>query len=167
MNEETFLRHMGNSQYQVEKVIKCNDYSKKFGVSLSEQDALTLLEARKGSLKKQERIELGESILPKLIFTFCDSPYIYQDNYVETIEALQDIFYLYKNESLDELTDDELLEFMKKHFDGDCQGSLEYLEDTCLLKFARSIRDGSNGLINEDEENEEYEAYVEYEEYDE
>lgn len=170
MNDETFLSYLSNSQFQLEKVIRCNEYSKKFGVILSNQDALLLLNSKINSLKDKERIELGDSILPKLIFTFCDSPYIYQDNYVETLEALQDIFFLYKNESLDELTDDELLEFMKFHFDGDCQGSLEYLEDTCLEKFARRIREGSNGVMEEEEDHDEfveYEAYNEYEEFEE
>jgi hypothetical protein len=170
MNDETFLSYLSNSQFQLEKVIRCNEYSKKFGVILSNQDALLLLNSKINSLKEKERIELGDSILPKLIFTFCDSPYIYQDNYVETLEALQDIFFLYKNESLDELTDDELLEFMKFHFDGDCQGSLEYLEDTCLEKFARRIREGSNGIMEEEEGHDEfveYEAYKEYEEFEE
>jgi len=110
------------------------------------------LDARKNSLKEQERIEFGGGILPKLIFAFCDSPFIYQDNYVDTLECLQNIFYLYKNESLDELSDDELIEYMKKHFDNDCQGSLEYLEDTCLEDFARSIRVGTRGFIGKYED---------------
>ncbi|MDY2590150.1 MAG: DUF6323 family protein [Agathobacter sp.] len=37
-------------------------------------------------------------------------------DYVDTISGLQEIFYLYKNESLDVLTDDELLEFMNSSF---------------------------------------------------
>jgi len=83
-------------------------------------------------LREQQRVEFGEGILPRLIFTFCDSPHIYQQNYVETLLRLQDIFYLYKNECMDELTDDELLDFMKKAFDGECEGSLDYLEDHLL-----------------------------------
>lgn len=111
-----------------------------------------LMEARKNSLKEQERIEFGEGILTKLIYSFCDSPYIYQDNYVDTMESLQDIFYLYKNESLDELTDDELIDYMKDKFEGECQGSLEHLEDTCLEKFARSIRKGTYSFMGEYED---------------
>ena len=152
MDDFMFLSILGKGQYQIEKVTDCNQYSQKFGVSLTEKDALMLLEARKNSLKEQERIEFGGGILPKLIFSFCDSPFIYQDNYVDTLEALQNIFYLYKNESLDELTDDELIEYMKKHFDNDCQGSLEYLEDTCLEDFARSIREGTRGFIGKYED---------------
>ena len=152
MDENMFLSILGKGQYQIEVLTKCNQYSQKFGVSLTEKDALTLLDARKNSLKEQERIEFGGGILPKLIFAFCDSPFIYQDNYVDTLECLQNIFYLYKNESLDELSDDELIEYMKKHFDYDCQGSLEYLEDTCLEDFARSIREGTRGFIGKYED---------------
>lgn len=152
MDDNMILSILGKSQFQLEKVTNCNQYSEKFGVRLTEKDALMLLDARKNSLKEQERIEFGEGILPKLIFAFCDSPYIYQDNYVDTLESLQDIFYLYKNESLDELSDDELIAYMKKHFDNDCQGSLEYLEDTCLEKFARSIREGTRGFIGKYED---------------
>ena len=62
---------------------------------------------------------------------------------------------IYANESLDELSDDELIEYMKKHFDDDCQGSLEYLEDTCLEDFARSIRKRTHGFIGRDEDQDE------------
>ena len=96
MDDNLFLSILGKGQFQIEKVTDCNQYSQKFGVSLSEKDALILLEARKNSLKEQERIEFAGGILPKLIFAFCDSPFIYQDNYVDTLEALQDIFYLYQ-----------------------------------------------------------------------
>ncbi|HEX3075630.1 MAG TPA: DUF6323 family protein [Lachnospiraceae bacterium] len=147
--EENFFELMmrNQQQQQLQKVVSCNEYTQKYGVTLSQEDALLLLERRKQNLKEQERVEFGEGILQKLIFTFCDSSYIYQDNYVDTIDALQEIFYLYKNESLDELTDDELLEYMKEKFDGVCQGSLEYLEDTCLEGFAREIRKGTHGFM--------------------
>ena len=59
----------------------------------------------------------GEGILPQLIFVFCDSQYIDQNNYVETLKAAAGDFYLYKNEMLDEITDAELLEFMKEQFE--------------------------------------------------
>lgn len=143
MDDKKLFSLLHGDKNLIQKVLKTNEYTNKFGVSLSEQDAAALLKARKNSLKEQERVEFGEGILPKLIFVFCDSPYIYQDNYADSLEALQDIFYLYKNESLDELTDDELIDYMKKKFEGECQGSLEYLEDTCLEKFARDIRRGT------------------------
>lgn len=163
MEEKWLAKLQMNNQNQLEKVVACNQYTSKFGVSLSEQQAVMLLEARRGSLKEQERVEFGEGLLPKLIYAFCDSPYIYQDNYADTLESLQDIFYLYKNESLDEITDDELIDYMKKHFEGECQGSLEYLEDTCLERFARKIRSASRGFIGRYQEEKEEETWQEYE----
>ena len=114
--------------------------TQQFGLVLTEQDAKLLVEARGEELRRQQRMEFGESILSKLIFTFCDSEYIFQDNYVETIIRLQEIFYIFKNETMDELTDDELLTFMRKQFENVCHGDLEYLEGTCLSNFARAIR---------------------------
>lgn len=131
-------------------LVSCNQYTHQFGVSLTEEDAAQLLECRKESLTELGRIEFEGGILPKLIFEFCDSPYIYQDNYMDTLISLQSIFYLYKNESLDELSDDELLWYMKKHFEGECQGSLEYLKDTCLDNFCRKIREGWKGDLDEE-----------------
>jgi hypothetical protein len=98
--------------------------------------------SRKSSLGDSQRIEFGEGVLPKIIDAFCDSQYINQDNYVGTLTELQDIFYTYKNETLDELSDDELLSFMRTQFDDICFGDMEYLRNTCLERIARSTRSG-------------------------
>lgn len=154
MEEKEFLELLIINDTQLAKLQGCNQYTEKFSLKLSQQEALTLLKDRAEVLKEQQRVEFGEGILEKLIFTFCDSPYIYQDNYVETIGKLQEIFFLYKNESLDELTDDELLTYMKEQFEGACQGSLEHLEDTALEGFARAIRKGATGFIGSCREDE-------------
>ena len=125
---------------QIQKVMQTNQYSERFGLVLSEEDANLLVQERSSSLRQEQRVEFGEGILPKLIFQFCDSTYLSQDNYVESIVRQQEIFYLYKNESLDDLSDDELLDYMKEKFDGVCQGDFEYLEGTVLEEFARNVR---------------------------
>ena len=94
-------------------LMDCNEKTARFGLSLTEQEAHELVICRNESLKKYRRVEFGGGILDKLIFTFCDSSYITQDTYKETMEELQDIFYCFKNEAADQLTDDELLAFMK------------------------------------------------------
>ena len=73
---------------------------------------------------------------------FCDSQFIQSGDYADTLARLQEIFYLYKNESMDELTDRELLEIMKENFEQICYGDLEYLETTCLERFAATVRAG-------------------------
>ena len=147
MDKEIFEMIQMADKKEIQKVYECNAYTKRFGLQLSLQDTTLLLEERREKLKEEERVEFGGGILDKLIFAFCDSPYIYQENYVNSIGRLQEIFYLYKNESMDELTDDELIEFMQKSFNGECQGSCEYLEDTMLEKLARMVRGSSHSFI--------------------
>ena len=139
MEEKEWLTLLSGKN-QLQKVMDMNAKTERFGLSLTEEDARMLVEKRLESLKEQQRVEFGEGILPKLIFTFCDSPYLDQGNYADIIAQLQEIFYLYKNESMDELSDDELLSLMKEAFDGECQGSLDFLQETVLEKYARKIR---------------------------
>ncbi len=150
MDDRKWLQ-TANDSFQIARVKAANDYTNRFGLALTEEDAGLLIRESKDSLMEKERVEFGGGILPKLIFAFCDSPYIYQDNYVDTLGRLQDIFYFYKNESLDEFTDDELIRCMKEQFDGPCQGSLDHLEDTGLETFARSARFGPD-LCGEEED---------------
>ena len=126
-------------------LMACNEKTETFGLSLTEQEARELVVCRNERLKKYRRVEFGNGILDKLIFTFCDSQYINQENYKETMEKLQDIFYCFKNEAEDQLTDDELLSFMREQFEEICMGDTEYLESTCLPRFAAAIRAGYRG----------------------
>ena len=154
MDENQFWEMAVCNDAQLQKIENCNQYTEKFGLQLSSQDVMTLMKDRVEVLSEQHRVEFQGGILEKLIFAFCDSAYIYQDNYVETIGKLQEIFYLYKNESLDELSDDELIDYMKEQFENKCQGSLEHLEDTALEQFARSIREGTISFIGTYQEDE-------------
>ena len=128
-------------------MIKTNETTERFGLSLTEQDAKLILAERKNALAEQKRIEFGEGIATKIIYEFCDSEYIHQSNYVETIIRLQEIFYLYKNEMHDEITDDELLHLMKEQF------------ENILANFAEAIRAGYEGYKSSD-------GYGEYSKFD-
>lgn len=147
--EQNWLELLQN-QTQLAGVLETNQYTEKFGLSLSKQDAELILVNRLEVLKQQRRVEFGEGIVPKIIYEFCDSDYIEQDNYVETILRLQDIFHLFKNEMQDEITDDELLHLMKEQFENLCYGDLDYLEGTCLSNFAQAIRAGYEGYRETD-----------------
>lgn len=125
---------------EIEKVLECNDNTLKFGLALSEEEANRLMLSRKASLTENQRVEFGESILPKIIQYFCASQYINQDNYADSLDQLQEIFYLFKNETEDRLTDDELLDFMRQQFEEVCFGDFDYLSGTCLERYARAIR---------------------------
>lgn len=129
-------------QNLLENVMETNRITERFGLVLCEEDAKLILAERNNALKEQRRVEFGAGIVDKIIYEFCDSDFIDQDNYVDTIIRLQEIFYLYKNETLDKITDDELLHFMKEQFEHRCYGDLDYLEGTCLYNFAQAVREG-------------------------
>jgi hypothetical protein len=132
-------------QNQIEVVTHCNDDTAGFGLTLTKEDAKELILCKNESLKRYRRVEFGKGMLDKLIYFFCDSSYIHQDNYLEVLEQLEDVFYEFKNESMDQVSDDELLTFMREQFDDVCFGSIEYLESTCLDRFAMSIKKGYRG----------------------
>lgn len=129
-------------QNLTKRVLETNKVTERFGISISEEDASLILAERKQALREQRRVEFGEGIVPKLIFEFCDSAYVDQDNFVDTIIRLQEIFYLYKNETLDAMTDEELLRLMKEQFENVCCGDLDYLEGTGLAELVRAVRKG-------------------------
>ncbi len=49
-------------QTQLQKVMETNQYTEKFGLVLSDQDARLLAQERKSTLVEQKRIEFGERI---------------------------------------------------------------------------------------------------------
>ena len=143
-------------QLEVTNIKECNEYTSQYGLVLSDNQINNLLERKKESLQKTGRIEMRVGIIDKLIKEFCDSPYINQENYAKTLYELIDIFYEYKNETMDLITDDELIEFMKKSFDGICQGDLEYLSGTVMYKMRENLLKGKP-LDYSEQEGEDYE----------
>lgn len=124
------------------QLVKMNDTTRQFGLALSDEEAKELVVSKNETLRLQERIELGDSILNKLIYAFCDSSYLSSNNYLETLTRLQEAFFLFKNESMENLTDDELLDFMREQFETTCFGDVDYLVTTCLPRFVTAIKAG-------------------------
>lgn len=142
-------------QTEIANIKKCNEYTSKYGLILSDNQINNILERRKETLKETGRIEFREGIIDKLIKKFCDLPYINQENYAETLYELVEIFYEYKNETMDLFTDDELIKFMKKSFDEIAQGDLEYLSGTIMYRMRENLLNGKS--IYYIEEGEDYE----------
>lgn len=49
----------------VDEIVKCNDFTFRFGLTLSRQDAIELVETRTVSLKSNGRIEFGGGVVEK------------------------------------------------------------------------------------------------------
>ena len=119
----------------------CIALTARFGLTLTEQEMKTLAVVRESALRDTGRVEFGGGILKKLAETFCDSPFITREAWADTLAELQDDFYYFKNDSDDRLSDDELIEMMKRVFDGPAQGSLDYLSGTSLPELCRRARE--------------------------
>ena len=118
----------------------CNELNRLYGLELTEADITELVELRGQALKATARVEFGGGILPKLIRAFCRSPYVDRYNYAATLGDLQDAFYYFKNESEDRFSDDELIEFMEKVFNGQAHGSTEVRTTISLEELCRWAR---------------------------
>lgn len=134
------------------EILSLNEKSQEYGLSLSEQDAIMLIEQGKEAIHLQERIEFGKSITTKLIEKFMQSTYITQKNYAQTIAILLDVFYEAKGESLDVLTDDEVIEIMYDFFENESGGDIDTLQGRDMYYLCRKIRNMATGIPEDEDE---------------
>jgi len=107
----------------------CNALSTRYGLTLSRADMRMLAEKQMEALRSAGRIEFGCGPYEKLVYALCDSPYLTQTDYAETLAELCVLFYQFKSESGERWSDDELIGLMKWLYDGECQGSLDLVGD--------------------------------------
>lgn len=161
--ELVFVSNSLIQKQAVNEILKCNDLTMNFGLALTNEQAKELVETRAYSLSANGRIEFGGGIIDKIIKEFCDSPHLSMHNYAETLHELIEMFYYYKNETLDLISDDDLIKYMKQAFDGVCQGSLELLSGRELYRLAQNIHYGRDPYFSEDmnfeDEEDEYGEY--------
>ncbi|WP_419824688.1 DUF6323 family protein [Anoxybacterium hadale] len=128
------------------EIIRCNELTSRFGLALKESEALELAKTRSDVLEAVGRIEFSGGVINKIIEEFCDSSYLNQSSYAETLNALVEAFYYFKSETLDEMDDDELISIMKQSFEQSCRGSVDLLMSRDLENLSRRIRFGLTDL---------------------
>ena len=119
-------------QQTADRIFACNEEIRKYGLVLTRQQVLALVQTRTNALKESKRIELNGGIVDKLILAFCDSPYIEKDTYTDVLQELICLFYDLKNNTWDTVPDDDLIQFLKSAFNTRCHGSLELLSGEAL-----------------------------------
>lgn len=124
-----------------------NALTARYGLSLTARDMDMLAEKRQEALTDSGRLEVGPGILGKLIYAFCDSPYLMEEDYAGALWELTDAFYSFKKDSRELVTDDELIAFLRDAYD-ESGGSMEYVtglsvERLCHFpSFAEELDDG-------------------------
>lgn len=109
-------------------------------IVLTWQQSLALRQTAAGALKQTGRVEFGPGAVDPIIEAFSDSPYLTRENCENTLSELIMLFYTFKNETLDRISDGALIKYMKKAFDGECHGSIELLEAQALPALAKKVR---------------------------
>jgi hypothetical protein len=119
----------------------CNHEIARYGLSLSSEDIQALVIGRIESLQQTERVEFGSGVTKRLVLEFAGSPYLSQADFADRILELQDLFYEFKNESLEQVPDDELIGTMRSLFDEVAKGDIDYLAEALFDGLARHIRE--------------------------
>lgn len=127
----------------------CNAKGAPFGLALNDEQMRGLAERRVESLRATGRVEFGRGVLVEIVAAFCDSPFLSQETYDETLAELQDAFYQLKEDSDERLSDQELIDAMRHAFDGEANGSTDYLGGMPAKRFVEIVQ-GARGDENED-----------------
>ncbi len=99
LTKNIILSSIQNEYITVAKneLLKINEKSPAYGLILTEEDVEEIIKSRGYSLKTYGRIDLNMDVTKKLINKIYTYQYTDKDDYVETINDLQDIFYYLKN----------------------------------------------------------------------
>ena len=117
----------------------CNEFTRRYGLTLTAEDAAMLTETRRDALRTAGRVEFTGGAVEKIVTEFAASPYIAQDSFAATLAALTELFYTFKNETSDLIGDEALIKYMRREFDGECRGSVDALAADALPELARRI----------------------------
>ena len=109
---------------------------------MSPQDIQALVVGRVDALHETERIEFGGGVAKDLVLAFSSSVYVSQSAFVQTVLELQDLFYLFKNESEEQIPDDDLIQTMRSLYDDVAQGDMERLSEALFDGLGRHVREG-------------------------
>ena len=124
--------HLTNRQTETVRALEaCNQKTAAFGLTLTGEEMEALAEGRERALADTGRVEFGDGILPALIDALCDSLYLQQSDWAETLLSAQAVFYHWKEEAGDLVPDRALLAFLRRAFDG-ARGAISYLEGFSL-----------------------------------
>lgn len=114
---------------QEKTLAQCQAISARYGLALTARDWEMLVRCQQEALRATGRVEFGEGPYEKLVYSFCNSPYISGWEYADTLAELCRIFYFFKRESGEKWSDDELIAAMAEEFGGRCQGSTQLMAD--------------------------------------
>lgn len=109
--------HQNLKEIERNELLETNKESKYYGLVLSKEDVKDIITSRNDTLKGYERIELDIKVTKQLIENIYTSQFTNMDDYLETINDMQEIFYYLKNETDDKICDDEIIEILDELYE--------------------------------------------------
>ena len=123
---------------QEQELLELNENSRPYGLTLNKEDIKQIINSRNNTLKSYGRIELDINVTKSIIENLYKSQYTDRDDYVELINDLQEVFYYLKNETLDQISDIEIIEIIDEIYNN-CSGRIDIVQEKCE-EFAKSYR---------------------------
>ncbi|MGO0881245.1 DUF6323 family protein [Clostridioides difficile] len=109
--------HQNLKEIERNELLETNKESKYYGLVLSKADVKDIITSRNDTLKGYGRIELDIKVTKQLIENIYTSQFTNMDDYLETINDMQEIFYYLKNETDDKICDDEIIEILDELYE--------------------------------------------------
>lgn len=137
-----------NSNLQItqeNEILDLNEKSQIYGLTLNKEDVKEIINSRDNTLKSYGRIELDIGITKMIIENLYKSQYTDKDDYVYAINDLHEVFYYLKNETLDQISDIEIIEIIDEVYNN-CSGRIDIVQEKCE-EFAKSYRLKLGGKI--------------------
>ena len=123
---------------QENEILNLNEESQIYGLTLNKEEVKEIINSRDNTLKNYGRIELDIGVTKMIIENLYKSQYTDKDDYVYLINDLHEIFYYLKNETLDKISDVEIIEIIDEFYNN-CSGRIDILQEKCE-EFAKSYR---------------------------
>ncbi|KAA8667666.1 DUF6323 family protein [Clostridium sp. MT-14] len=136
----------------IDEIFKLNAELSKYNLVLGVEDIKDIINAKNSTLKSQGRIELNLDIIEFIIRKIGKSPYVNQDNLVETINDMYAIFHYVKNCTSDFLPDKQVLEALMFFYGNVYNGSMELVMGKGTEKIINNFRHGKKLTCREEEE---------------
>ena len=130
-----------NSNLQItqeNEILDLNEKSQVYGLTLNKEDVKEIINSRDNTLKNYGRIELDIGITKMIIENLYKSQYTDKDDYVYAINDLHEVFYYLKNETLDKISDIEIIDIIDEVYNN-CSGRIDIVQEKCE-EFAKSYR---------------------------
>ena len=130
-----------NSNLQItqeNEILDLNEKSQIYGLTLNKEDVKEIINSRDNTLKNYGRIELDIGITKMIIENLYKSQYTDKDDYVYAINDLHEVFYYLKNETLDQISDIEIIDIIDEVYNN-CSGRIDIVQEKCE-EFVKSYR---------------------------